>query len=145
MAKKDPSASLKESIALLEIQYAEEKRLLKEELSYVAEHMKPINIIKDSVSNLVSTLKAERNLFGTIFGTLSGYLASVVFGPKPTMLNKVGAKFLQQIVAIAVSRNSPVLTDVALNFVTNLRRKVENRRRSEVIDDDIIRSGGEAI
>jgi len=145
MSKKDPSAALKESIALLEIQLAEEKRLLKEELSYVVEHLKPSNVIKDSVLNIISTLQAERNLFGTIFGTLSGYLASAVFGQKPTMLNKVGAKFLQQIVAIAVSRNSPAVADVALNFVSNLRRKVENRRRSAVISDDIIRNSGEAI
>lgn len=143
MHKNDPSASLKESIARLEIQQAEEKRLLKEDLSYVFEHLKPSNVIKDTVMDMVTALHAKKNILNTVLGAGAGYLASAIFGRKPTLLNKLGARFLQQAVNFAVIQNSGAITDMALNLVTSLRRKVESRRA--IMRDDLLQGGGEAI
>ncbi len=145
MHRNDASASLKESIAKLEIQQAEEKRLLKEELAYAFEHLKPSTMIRDTVTDLVSTLHVKKNLLNTILSTGAGYLASTIFGSKPTLLNKVGARFLQQVVAFAVAQNSQVITDMALNLVTTLRKKVESRKRPVIAPDDSLQSSGEAI
>lgn len=145
MHKKDASSSLKESIAKLEAQQAEEKKLLKDELSYAFEHLKPGNVVKDTIADLISTLHARKNLLTTIMGTGAGYLASAIFGPKPTLLNRVGARFLQQAVTLAVSQNSQVIIDYALNVVTNLRRKIESQRENKIVPEDLLQSGGEAI
>jgi|GEM_PF-2318375 len=141
MHKDDASASLKESIAKLEAQQAEEKELLKEELFYVFEHLKPSNIIKDTVMDLVSTVHVKKNFLSTVLGTGAGYLASVVFGPKPTLLNKLGARFLQQAVNFVVIQNSQFLTDRALNLVTTLRGKIESRRNPTVVSGNLSQSG----
>lgn len=145
MLKNSASASLKESIAELEVQQTEEKRLLKEELSYVFEHLKPSNMIKDTVMDLVTTMHAKKNILNTVLGAGAGYIASAIFGPKPTLLNKLGARFLQQAVNFAVIQNSGAVTDMALNLVTSLRRKVESQRKSVITPDELLHSGGEAI
>jgi hypothetical protein len=145
MHKNDAAASLKESIALLEVQQAEEKRLLKEDLYYVFEHLKPSNVIKDTIMDMVTTLHAKKNILNTVLGAGAGYLASAVFGTKPTLLNKLGARFLQQAVNFAVIQNSGAITNMALNVVTSLRRKVESHRKTVSMPDDLLQSGGEAI
>ena len=145
MHKKDASSLLKESIAKMEAQQAEEKKLFIEELSYTFEHLKPINVIKDTVTDLISTLHARKNLLTTLLGAGAGYMASSIFGPKPTMLNKLGARLFQQVVTIAVTQNSQVITDYALNLVTNLRRKVESQKQSPIVPNDLIQNGGDAF
>lgn len=144
MHKNSPSASIKELIAELEVQQAEEKRLLKEELSYVLEHLKPANVIRDTVFDLITTMHVKKNILTTALGAGAGYLASTIFGSKPTLLNKLGARILKQAVNFAVIQNSGAITDVALNLVTSLRRKVESRKTA-IIRDDLLQSGGEAI
>jgi hypothetical protein len=145
MHKNSPSASIKESIAELEVQQAEEKRLLKEELSYVFEHLKPSNVIRDTVMDLITTMHVKKNILNTALGAGAGYLASAVFGPKPTLLNKLGARFLKQVVNLVVIQNSGAVTDLALNLVTSLRRKVESQRKTVIMPDDLLQTGGEAI
>jgi hypothetical protein len=139
MHKKDPSSSLKESIAKLEAQQAEEKRLLKEELSYAFEHLKPSNVIRNTVADLIATVHAKKNLLTTVMGAGAGYVASAIFGPKPTMLNRLGARFIQNAVTLAVTQNSQAITDVALNLVTTLRRKVESHKGPSLAAEDLLR------
>jgi hypothetical protein len=145
MHTNDATAYLKESIAKLEAQQAEEKRLLKEEISYIFEHLKPSNVIKDTVTDLITTVHAKKNILNTALGAGAGYLASAIFGPRPTLLNKLGARFLQQAVNFAVIQNSQAITDMALNLVTALRKKVESQKSTTVVRDDLLQSGGDMI
>lgn len=144
MHKKNASSSLREQIAQLEAQHKEEKELLKEELAYVFEHLKPSNVIKDTIADLISTVHARKNILTTVMGAGAGYLASAIFGPRPTLLNKLGARFLQQVVTVAVARNSHTITDLALNLVTNLRKKFEDQRENSIIAENLLKSSGEA-
>ena len=63
MAKQTAVESLKESIRLLEIQQAEEGKILKEQFKATYESLKLVNLDKSSLSELTNSVEIKNNLF----------------------------------------------------------------------------------
>lgn len=129
MQKKDAAEKLKEDISLLESRRVVEKSLLKIELRQAFEQLKPGNVVKSTILDVLSSLRQQPGLFYSLLGSSTGLLSKAVFGGHPTLLNKLGAKALQQIIAMAVAKRSDAILEPALRIVSDLRRKAENNRR----------------
>ena len=66
MAKQTAVESLKESIRLLEIQQAEEGKILKEQFKATYESLKLVNLVKSSLADLTNSVEIKNNLFKII-------------------------------------------------------------------------------
>lgn len=87
MAKQTAVESLKESIRLLEIQQAEEGKILKEQFKATYESLKLVNLVKSSLSELTNSVEIKNNLFETIVSIVTGYLS------KKLMINSTSNPF----------------------------------------------------
>ena len=87
MAKQTAVESLKESIRLLEIQQAEEGKILKEQFKATYESLKLVNLVKSSLADLTNSVEIKNNLFETIVSIVTGYLS------KKLMINSTSNPF----------------------------------------------------
>ena len=67
------SAELREAILRLEIKQGEDARLLKEEFIKTYESMKPVNIIKNTIKEIVATSNIKENLLKGVINLASNY------------------------------------------------------------------------
>lgn len=107
MAKQTAAESLKESIRLLEIQQAEEGKILKEQFKVTYESLKFVNIVKNSLKELTSSVEIKNNLFETIVSILTGYLTKkLMVSPKSNPFMKILGAVLQFGVTSLVAKNA---------------------------------------
>lgn len=66
---------LRAFIQKLEVQQKEDARLLKIEFDQVAENMKPVNLIKNSIKDLAASPDLVQNLLKTVAGFALGYFS----------------------------------------------------------------------
>jgi hypothetical protein len=110
MAKQNPVDSLKESIRLLEIRQVEEGQILKEQFKITYESLKPINLIKNSVKELASSVEIKNSLFETIVSIMTGYLTKkLMISSKSSTLMKLVGVFLQFGVTSLISNNAETI------------------------------------
>lgn len=67
-------SELREEIRLLENKRETQLELIKEDFSMVVESLRPSNIIKSSVSNIVSSPRAFRNILMAVGGIAVAYI-----------------------------------------------------------------------
>ena len=107
MAKQSAVDSLKESIRLLEIRQAEEGQALKEQFKITYESLKPVNLIKSSISELTSSAEIKNGLFETIVSIVTGYLTKkMMVGSKSNPFMKIMGAVLQFGVTSLVAKNA---------------------------------------
>jgi hypothetical protein len=110
MVKQNPVDSLKESIRLLEIRQTEEGKILKEQFKITYESLKPINLIKNSVKELASSVEIKNSLFETIVSIMTGYLTKkLMISSKSSTLMKLVGVFLQFGVTSLISNNAETI------------------------------------
>ncbi len=73
------SANLKEAILQLEQSRAMEGYILKEQMQLAFESIKPINIIKSTFNEVISSEDLKGNLLNTAVGITIGYLSKKLF------------------------------------------------------------------
>ncbi len=115
---------LRESILKLEIKQIEDQRLLKEQFMITYERMKPINMIRNSVKDLITSPDLQNNLFSTTLGLAAGYLSKkAAVGSTHNPLKQILGTFLQLGVANVVAKNSDGIKSVAVSLISNYLRK----------------------
>jgi len=70
---------LKNAIQLLEIEQAENKRQFKEHLQITLENLRPVNLAKSALSELVSSPVLIDNILATVAGLVTGFLSKKIF------------------------------------------------------------------
>jgi hypothetical protein len=108
---------------------SEDKLLLKEELMIVYERMKPANVFKNSIKDLISSSDLINNLFNTSMGLAAGYLTKkAAVGSSHNPLKQIMGAFLQLGVSNVVTKNAGGIKSVAVGLVRNYlsRRKVND-------------------
>ncbi|HAQ21779.1 MAG TPA: hypothetical protein DCR40_21500 [Prolixibacteraceae bacterium] len=129
MAKQSASDSLKESIRILEIRQAEEGQILKEQFKVTFESLKPINLIKNSISELANSVEIKNSLFETIVSILSGYLTKkLLVSSKSNPLMKILGALLQFGVTSLVAKN----VESIRNFISDLIDRLFHPEEEEV-------------
>jgi hypothetical protein len=118
MAKQSAVDSLKESIRMLEIRQAEEGKILKEQFKITYESLKPVNLIKSSMKELVNSTEIKNSLFEAIVSVVSGYLTKkFIVRSKSNIFMKLLGVLLQFGVTNVVSKNSETIRTFIFDLI----------------------------
>ncbi|MBK7233020.1 MAG: hypothetical protein IPH93_12360 [Saprospiraceae bacterium] len=123
---------LRAFIQKLEVQQKEDARLLKIEFDQVAENMKPVNLIKNSIKDLAASPDLVQNLLKTVAGFALGYFskkATLGVGQKP--INNILATVLQIFVTNFVTDNAGSFKEKLLNFIQKIKDKFKSKPEEE--------------
>ncbi len=97
-------AGLREKVAQLEYEQRVQGQLLKEQLSSVLESLKPVNLIKNSLKDFVSSRDIFTNILNTGAGLAVGMLSkNLLVGPKGNPLKKLLGTILEAGIATVVT------------------------------------------
>ena len=129
MEKITSITELRKAILQLEMKQSEDKLLLKEEFMMAYERMKPINVLKKSIRDLISSPNLINNFFGNSLGFAAGYLTKkVAIGSSHNPLKQIMGAILQLGVSNVVAKNAGGIKSVAVGLLRNYlsRRKVND-------------------
>lgn len=101
------SDHLKSAILLLEQEREENRLQLKEQFEVVYTTLTPANLLRGTLSEVVSSPNLGRNLVGAGFGLLTGYLTKrLIVGTSSNMVRRVLGDLIQIGVTKLVAQNS---------------------------------------
>ena len=90
MEKRLSLKELKNEIDFLEVQQAIQGQMLKEQFYKTFESLKPINLLRSTLSEVVSSSFLIDNIVGTAVGLASGYLSKkIVVGSSGNLFRKL--------------------------------------------------------
>lgn len=132
MKTQSASEKLNWLIAEKEAQHLEEERELKEHFHLIYESLKPINLIKNTLSEAITSPDIRNNLFNAAIGLGTGYIAKKLLIKKPDgLIENIEGNMLQLLVAAKVTDNADEIRDVIKTIfhkVTNWRsRHIESQ------------------
>jgi len=132
MGKQNAANSLKESIRLVEKRQAEEGIMLKEQFRLTHESLKPVNLIKSSIKDLVRSVEIKSSTFESLITIVSGYLTQkFIVNSKSNVFMKTLGVLLQFGVTTLISKNS----EEVRNFFSNLIERFINPAEEEEIPE----------
>ncbi|HEY0030150.1 MAG TPA: hypothetical protein VGC65_05285 [Bacteroidia bacterium] len=115
---------LKASILLLETKQANEGLLLKAQFKITYENLRPVNLIKNTISDLVNGPDLKANLLTTTLSMAAGYLSKkAVIGSTHNPLKQVFGSLLQMGVTSLVSKNSDGIKSVMMQLLNSFTNK----------------------
>jgi len=79
MKKIETEADLKKAIFLLKTQQTVERTMLKEQLKEIVEAVKPLNLLRNTFKQIVTSRELKDNLFNTTVGLTAGHLSRSVY------------------------------------------------------------------
>lgn len=101
------SAHLKMAIQELELRQANELILLKEQFNKTSESLKPINLIKSTFKNAVSSPDLKTDVFNAVIGLATGVVAKkLMIGKTINPFKKLLGIIVEMTVANKVSKNA---------------------------------------
>jgi len=106
-------ADLKNAIQILEFEHAVKKQLLKEQVYLIYENLKPVNLIKNTLSEVASSPYLIDNILGATVGLASGYVSrKIAVGRSGNLIRKLFGAVLQFGVTNIVAQNSDKILSV---------------------------------
>jgi hypothetical protein len=117
-------------LAILEKQFEHEVqgRLLKEEFLISYESLKPINIIKSTLTEITSSPYLIENMFGAIMGMVSGYLSKkIAVGTSHSLFRKILGSLMQFGVTNLVAQHPDALKSVGQFIIEKLFNKNDHK------------------
>ncbi|MDP3557459.1 MAG: hypothetical protein Q8T03_08795 [Bacteroidota bacterium] len=124
MEKIQNTNDLKAAIIFLEIKQANEKRILIEQFKATYESMKPVNIIKNTIKELITAPDLKNNLVNTTIGIATGYLSKkIAIGSTHNPIKQVLGTLLQLGVTNIVSKNASGIKSGAISLLNTLISK----------------------
>jgi len=124
MEKRSSRAELKEIIQLLKIQQDMEGQLLKEQFYRTYLSLKPVNLLRSTISEVVSSPFLIDNIIGTAVGLASGYLSKkIVVGASGNLFRKLLGVFMQLGVTNSVAHHPGTIKSIGQYIYQHLLRK----------------------
>ncbi len=121
------SAGLKMAIQQLELQQATELILLKEEYARTKESLKPSNLLKSTLKDVVGSPGIKMDVFNAAIGLTTGILAKkLVIGKTINPLKKILGVIVEMFVANKVSKNADEIKSTGSSIFNTLFRKKEH-------------------
>lgn len=128
METRSASVVLSEKIQLLEIQSAYEAQLLKEQFNFTYEQLKPANLIKNSMLELITAPHVVDNLLSTAMGLATGYLSrKLVVGGSGNFIRKIFGLLTQMGVTNSVAQHPEEIKSIGQYIFHHLLRRREKR------------------
>ncbi len=120
----DGTTELRDSILLLEIQRAEEKELLREQIKYTCERLKPVNLIRSTYHELTDPPDFKRGIVNTVLGLAAGYISKkVIIGATHNPIKQIVGTLLQYGVSNMVAKNGDGIKSIG----SIILKKIFNR------------------
>lgn len=126
MEKITTSAELKDAIQLLEFEHTYKGQLLKEQVLLVHENLKPVNLIKNALSEVTSSPYLTDNLLGSTVGLASGYITKkIAVGFSGNVIRKLFGLILQFGVTNVVARHTDTIKSIGQFIYQHFLHKKE--------------------
>lgn len=115
---------LKNAIELLEFEQTYKWQIVKEQLLVIQEGLKPLNLIKSTISEATSSPYLIGNILGAAVGLASGYASrKLIIGRSANVLRKLIGTALQFGVTNVVARHADSIKTFGQNIFQYFRRK----------------------
>jgi hypothetical protein len=118
---------LKDAISQLEEEQTVSKQLFKEQLQLTVESLKPINLIRSTLNEAVSSSDFIGNLLGATLGQTAGYVSrQAAFGQTRNPIKKIFGSILQTGIAALISTYGDTIKETAIIiFKSFFKKKAE--------------------
>ncbi len=128
------SIDLEEAIAELELKAASQRRDIEETFSVVAENLKPLNLVRNSVRSIFSPEHREE-LVNVMFGLGTGVLSrKLLLGKGKGILGKAVGKAMEWGIAGLVSNNAEKIKEKAGVLIDKIFRKKSGSNHTSEAD-----------
>jgi hypothetical protein len=118
------TVQLKEAIRLLQEQQTYQGLVLKEEFFTVIESIKPVNVIKNTFSQVASSHDLIGNIFSTTVGLAAGYISNkTLVGSSANLLRKLFGTLLQFGITTLVARNPDAVKSLGHTLLHRMLNK----------------------
>lgn len=125
MKKIETEADLRSAILLLKTQQSSERILLKEQLQEIVEGIKPLNLLKNTFKQIVSSRELKDNLLNTSVGLTAGHLSKTVFeGLSHNRFKRILGTGLLMGITNWVSNNPETIKSLGQSFFRMIRSKL---------------------
>ena len=109
----------------LEIKQMNERALIKAQFQIINEELKPVNLIKSAINDIVKTPHYKGDIVNTILSYATGYLAKkAVTGSTHNPVKQILGVILQTGVTNAVSNNAGDIKSLVLRVFKNKIQKI---------------------
>ena len=128
MEKIASETQLIEAIRLLEIKQKEEGFLLKEQFKITYESLKPVNLIKNTVKDLITTPDLKANLLSSVLSIATGYASKkMLIGETTSPIKRLLGSVFQMGVTSMVSPKAEAIVSGIANVIKHIAlRKNKN-------------------
>ena len=124
MEKITSVSQLRDKILQLEYKQKNEAALLKEQFSITYEKLKPVNLIKNKINDIVSSPNLKENILNATLSIAAGYLSKkAVVGSTHNPLKKLLGTLLQVGVTSLVAKNGDEIRSTASNLISSFLSK----------------------
>lgn len=121
---------LKKAIQLLKIKQTEEGILLKEQCKITYDSLQPINLIKSTITDLV-TPNLTKNIVDATLSLATGYVSKkIVIGDTYNPIKQLLGTILQTAVTSLVAKNTGGIKLVTLNLISTVLNKINAQKTS---------------
>ena len=115
---------LKNAIQILEFDQQIRERQLKEQVYQTIESLKPVNLIKSALHEVVSSPYLIDNILGVAMGLTSGYISKkIVLGRSVNVIRTLFSKLLQFGITNVVAQNSESIKTFGQSIFQYFQRK----------------------
>lgn len=139
MSKPDAATLLKERILVLEAKQANEYLLLKEQLAFTYESLKPSNIIKNSLHDLLSSRELHKDLTEAIIGIAARFISKKIdvatTTPPAGTLRQVLGVVLQVAVTSLLAKYSDQIKSTVSYLISMLSNQFMEKKEADGEDD----------
>jgi len=119
---------LKNTIKVLEVDQAVGAEQLKQQFDRVIESMKPVNLIKNTVKDMITSPKLGENMLGNVTGLVTGYLSKrIVVGTSGNLFRKFIGTIVQVGVTKFIAKHPETIKSTILEILKKIRPKAKDR------------------
>jgi hypothetical protein len=118
------SEDLKEAILALEIKHRREGLLLKEQFERTYDSLKPANLIKSTIKDLIAVPEEPGGVLTSLLGSAAGGLSSAfIVGKEGGVFRQLLGKLIQTGVSGLVSKKAPALISSLAGMLGKLKKE----------------------
>ena len=126
MKKLTASDKLKMEIEFLKGEQADKLQKLKEDFNTAYEHLRPVNLVKNTLKEIISSPNLVNNIIGTTLGLTTGFfLKRLVMGASVNKFSKLLGTVLQFGITNVVAKNTSAIHSFGRNIFQHIFHKKE--------------------
>ena len=127
METRSSSVLLKNEIQLLEVEKAFQEQLLKEQIHATYESLKPVNLLRNTFSDVASSPFLIDNILGAAVGLATGYLSKkIVVGASGNIFRKLFGFMMQLGVTNTVTKHPDSIRSIGQFIYHHLLNRKES-------------------